>query len=87
MIIDVDEASYGYSIVEIELLVDRPEEVNAAKERITSLANDLGLDTSAFAKVTRGKLDEYLARFVDMVGEESDDVKGRNGLKRNRFNT
>jgi hypothetical protein len=67
--IDVDEADYGFGVIEVEECVPAGgEEVAAAKERVARLARALGLLSGA-AKgegggglVIRGKLEEYIAR-------------------------
>ncbi len=57
--IDIDSIDYGYNLAEIELMVEKEEDVPLAKDRIANLAKDLGLEI----KITRGKLTEYMARF------------------------
>lgn len=59
--IDVDEASFGFGLVEIEELVARQGDIAAAKERIERCAREqLGLE--GVEDVMRGKLEEYILR-------------------------
>lgn len=57
--IDLDEASFGYDIGEIELIVGSPAEAEAAETRIRALASSLKLDMIGGI---RGKLIEYIFR-------------------------
>lgn len=59
--IDVDEASFGFGLVEIEELVARQGDIAAAKKRIERCAREqLGLE--GVEDVMRGKLEEYIRR-------------------------
>jgi adenylate cyclase class IV len=59
--IDVDEASFGFGLVEIEELVARQGDIAAAKKRIERCAREqLGLE--GVEDVMRGKLEEYILR-------------------------
>ncbi len=59
--IDVDQASFGFGLVEIEELVATPSEIPAAKARIQQCATEqLGL--TGVDDVIRGKLEEFLLR-------------------------
>ena len=57
--IDVDSASYGYGIIEIELMVEKESEMEGATKKILEFARSLGLSEG----VIRGKISEYLFRF------------------------
>jgi hypothetical protein len=59
--LDVDEASYGYTILEIEDLVATAEGINDAKARILFCAREM-LGLEGVDDVIRGKLEEYLLR-------------------------
>lgn len=59
--IDIDEVSYGYSILEIEVMVNELEGVDAGGKKILDLVESLGLDVD-LTKDIRGKLLEYLFR-------------------------
>lgn len=59
--LDIDEASYGYTILEIEDLVATPEGIEKAKERILWCAREM-LGLEGVDDVIRGKLEEYLLR-------------------------
>lgn len=59
IIIDLDEADFGYSIGELEVLVDSPNEAAAAENRIKALADLLQLNAVG---VVRGKLIEFIKR-------------------------
>ncbi|GAB5035276.1 cyth domain-containing protein [Nannochloropsis oceanica] len=59
--IDVDDASFGFGLVEIEELVASQDDVAAAEKRIKRCAREqLGLH--GVEKVMRGKLEEYILR-------------------------
>ena len=64
--VDIDDADYGYGIVEIEALVQQAHEIGAATARIHRLAAALGLEGGesgrAEGQVIRGKLEEYMYR-------------------------
>lgn len=57
--IDIDVCDFGYELAEIELLVENSSNVQEALDRITTLADHIGLDASP----QRGKLIEYLYQF------------------------
>lgn len=57
--IDLDVCDFGYELAEIELMVERAEEREAALQRIDAFATDIGLDQTR----VRGKIIEYLYRF------------------------
>ena len=57
--IDLDETDFGYCLMEIELLVDSPDQAHQAEQEILKLAQQYGLSHQP----VRGKLLEYLARF------------------------
>ncbi|MEK7138380.1 MAG: CYTH domain-containing protein [Patescibacteria group bacterium] len=57
--IDVDEVDYGYSLCEIEKMVENEGEVEKATKEIFDLAGTLGLEI----KKVRGKGMEYFFRF------------------------
>ena len=57
--IDVDSATFGYEIIEIELMVEEESEMEGATKRILEFAQSLGLTEG----VVRGKISEYLYRF------------------------
>ena len=58
-VIDFDEADYGFTTVEIELLVEKEEEMAGAMKKIIDFAKSYGLEKSP----ERGKLFEYIYRF------------------------
>lgn len=58
-IIDIDEVDYGYTICEIEKMVENESEVEKATEEIFDLAQSLGLEI----KRVRGKGMEYFFRY------------------------
>ena len=57
--IDIDDVDYGYALCEIELLVEKPAEVEEASQKILAFAKEHDLDLSK----KRGKLVEYIYRF------------------------
>lgn len=57
-IIDIDHMDFGYDIAEIELLVERENEMPAAITKILELAGSIGLSTAP----VRGKVVEYIRR-------------------------
>lgn len=61
--IDVDEADYGFGVIEIEEMVGR-DGVQAATARVAGLARALGLLPAGEGNelVIRGKLEEFIAR-------------------------
>ncbi|TRY55768.1 hypothetical protein DNTS_008484 [Danionella cerebrum] len=58
--VDLDQADFGYCVGEMEILVPEGGDVNAALQRITSTAEQLGLSSEERVK---GKMDVYLERF------------------------
>ena len=58
--IDVDNADFGYSVLEIELMVSADNEVKAAYQKILDFAVAHGI--SIPKKRTRGKVIEYIRR-------------------------
>lgn len=58
-VIDMDEVDYGYTICEIEKMVENESEVEKATQEIFDLATSLGLEI----KKIRGKGMEYFFRF------------------------
>ena len=62
-IIDMDEVDYGYTICEIEKIVENESEIEKATEEIFQLASSLGLEI----KRIRGKGMEYFFRYKPEV--------------------
>ncbi|CAL8400352.1 unnamed protein product [Gadus morhua 'NCC'] len=58
--IDLDQADFGYTVGEIEVLVQEGEEVGSALEKIERAARRLGLTRNLRVE---GKMDVYLQRF------------------------
>lgn len=58
-VIDIDEVDYGYTICEIERMVENESEVEKATQEIFELAKSLGFEI----KLVRGKGLEYFYRF------------------------
>ncbi|KAK7118239.1 hypothetical protein R3I94_021915 [Phoxinus phoxinus] len=58
--VDLDQADFGYCVGEIEVLVPEGGDMNAALQRITSTAAELGLSCE---KRVKGKMDIYLQRY------------------------
>ncbi|XP_073687287.1 thiamine-triphosphatase isoform X3 [Garra rufa] len=58
--VDLDQADFGYCVGEIEVLVPEGGDMNAALQRITSIAEELGLSCE---KKVKGKMDVYLQRY------------------------
>ena len=54
-IIDIDELDFGYKVVEIELMVQKEDQIKDAQEKIMNLAKEYGLET----KKLPGKRKEY----------------------------
>uniref|UniRef100_A0A7S4DXH4 CYTH domain-containing protein n=1 Tax=Lotharella globosa TaxID=91324 RepID=A0A7S4DXH4_9EUKA len=63
--IDADLASFGHSVVEVELIVSKASEVPAAEDAIDQVAARLGL--KPLTPGTGGKLETYLRRFCPNV--------------------
>jgi thiamine-triphosphatase len=59
IVVDLDEADFGYSIGELEIVVDSSNEASVAERKIRDLAQRLNLDMMG---VVRGKLIEYILR-------------------------
>jgi predicted adenylyl cyclase CyaB len=57
--IDVDEIDFGYSLVEIEILIKDDSQMNKASEQILNFAAENGMTV----KYVRGKFVEYISRF------------------------
>nr|XP_001923052.2 thiamine-triphosphatase isoform X2 [Danio rerio] len=57
--VDLDRADFGYCVGEIEVLVPEGGDVNAALQSITSIAEQLGLNSE---KKVKGKMDVFLQR-------------------------
>ncbi|XP_016348802.1 thiamine-triphosphatase-like isoform X2 [Sinocyclocheilus anshuiensis] len=58
--VDLDQADFGYCVGEIEVLVPEGGDMNAALQRITGTAVELGLSCE---KKVKGKMDVYLQRY------------------------
>lgn len=58
--LDFDEADFGYAVFEVQLMVERDEDIADAERRIQEFAARSGLET---ANGHRGKVVEYLFRF------------------------
>lgn len=58
--VDLDQADFGYCVGEIEVLVPEGGDMNAALQRITGIAVELGLSCE---KKVKGKMDVYLQRY------------------------
>ncbi|XP_016301537.1 thiamine-triphosphatase-like isoform X1 [Sinocyclocheilus anshuiensis] len=58
--VDLDQADFGYCVGEIEVLVPEGGDMNAALQRITGIAAELGLSCE---KKIKGKMDVYLQRY------------------------
>ncbi|XP_057178816.1 thiamine-triphosphatase isoform X1 [Triplophysa rosa] len=58
--VDLDKADFDYCVGEIEVLVPEGGEINAAVQRITKIAAELGLSCE---KKVQGKMDVYLQRY------------------------
>ncbi|XP_043081745.1 thiamine-triphosphatase [Puntigrus tetrazona] len=58
--VDLDQADFGYCVGEIEVLVPEGGDMNAALQRITGVAVELGLSSETKVK---GKMDIYLQRY------------------------
>merc|ERR1712146_819017 len=72
--IDIDFASYGYNILELEILAENLTSIEDSQKRLHSLAVDLGLEqqedndetirlTTKVKPINRGKLEEYFYRY------------------------
>lgn len=59
-VIDIDVMNFGYEIAEIELLVEREEQMNEAIEKILTFAQSINLQTAP----VRGKVVEYIRREI-----------------------
>lgn len=57
--IDLDVCDFGYTLAEIELMVDENMDREEALRQIDAFAKKIGLDTSSI----RGKVTEYIFRF------------------------
>lgn len=71
LIIDIDEVDYGYTVCEIEKMVERESEVENATKDIFDLAASLGLEI----KRVRGKGMEYFFRFKPEVYKIFNEVR------------
>ncbi|KAG1953912.1 thiamine-triphosphatase [Pimephales promelas] len=58
--VDLDQADFGYCVGEIEVLMPEGGDMNAALQRITSTAAELGLSSEERVK---GKMSVYLQRY------------------------
>ncbi|XP_051738807.1 thiamine-triphosphatase [Ctenopharyngodon idella] len=58
--VDLDQADFGYCVGEIEVLVPEGGDMNAALQRITSTAAELGLSCE---KKVQGKMHVYLQKY------------------------
>lgn len=58
--VDLDQADFRYCVGEIEVLVPEGGDMNAALQRITGIAVELGLSCE---KKVKGKMDVYLQRY------------------------
>ena len=58
-IIDIDQADFGHKVCEVELLVEKKEEIKEAEEKILNFALPYGFDPSKNA----GKRQAYLKKF------------------------
>ncbi|MBI4437761.1 CYTH domain-containing protein [Candidatus Uhrbacteria bacterium] len=56
--IDLDVCDFGYAVAEIELMLEREDDRDMARDRIEAFAQDIGLDQTP----VRGKIIEYLYR-------------------------
>lgn len=59
VIIDLDEATFGYQVGELEIIVSSEKEVDSARRTIQKTAEILGVECD-FA--IRGKMEEYLSQ-------------------------
>lgn len=59
-VIDIDVMNFGYEIAEIELLVEREEQMNEAIQKILTFAQSINLQTAP----VRGKVVEYIRREI-----------------------
>ncbi|HAE36561.1 MAG: Thiamine-triphosphatase [Candidatus Nomurabacteria bacterium GW2011_GWF2_35_66] len=64
--IDIDETDFGYNLCEIELMVEREDEVKEAKEKIVNLAKEYNWDV----KKVMSKGLEYLRLFKPEIYKE-----------------
>ncbi|XP_050953548.1 thiamine-triphosphatase isoform X2 [Labeo rohita] len=58
--VDLDQADFGYCVGEIEVLVSEGSDMNAALQRITNIAAELGLSCE---KKVQGKMHVYLQKY------------------------
>ncbi len=58
--IDIDSMGFGYSIMEIEMMVENETEINSAKKTIENFINLIGVSSER----PRGKVLEYLKRHI-----------------------
>mmetsp|Transcript_3059 Transcript_3059/g.9347 ORF Transcript_3059/g.9347 Transcript_3059/m.9347 type:complete len:149 (-) Transcript_3059:173-619(-) len=63
--IDADEASFGHSVVEVEVMCDSEDQVPAAEVRIAQVASAMGLQSLDGG--SGGKLETYIRRFCPEV--------------------
>lgn len=58
--VDLDQADFDYCVGEIEVLVPEGDDINEGLQRITKIAEELGLSCE---KKVQGKMDVYLQRY------------------------
>ena len=70
VIIDIDVASYGYNVIELELLIEDMKDIEEAQTRLNQMAITLGLENEKDQNkdieteaTSRGKLEEFFYRF------------------------
>jgi len=63
--LDIDSASFGYDVLEIERIVRTTDDIQAAHAKIARVADQLGV--TPFDDNTGGKLETYIRRFCPQV--------------------
>jgi len=56
---DFDEMDFGFATMEVELMVQKPEDISKAEEQIINFAKEHGIS----ATLGHGKVIEYLQRY------------------------
>ena len=70
--VDMDEMSFGYKVCEIELLVEKEEDIKEAKEKISAFAKGYNIE---FKKLP-AKRSEYLRLFRPEIYKQIGEVEG-----------
>ena len=68
----MDEMSFGYKVCEIELLVEKEEDIKEAKEKISAFAKGYNIE---FKKLP-AKRSEYLRLFRPEIYKQIGEVEG-----------